>query len=130
MSVKYFVKKSQFILLIASFIINRMANGPSVCPVTFLNSKWFSRSCLPLNSSSWKQKLHQHVHQQLPVSQFSPANPARHVQVYMFMSSLQVPPFLQGLLLHSSMSVEYFVKKSQFILIIAIFIINRVANGY
>ena len=45
------------------------------------------------------------------------------------MSSLQVPLFWQGLLLHSSISVIYFVKNSQVMLMIASLIINRVANG-
>ena len=45
------------------------------------------------------------------------------------MSSLQVPLFLQGLLLHSSMSVKYFVENISIFSLIASFLTNRVVNG-
>ena len=39
-----------------------------------------------------------------PVSQFVPSYPAAHVQVYLLIEFSHVPPFLHGLLEHSSIS--------------------------
>lgn len=42
----------------------------------------------------------------LPVSQWDPLNPVWQVQLYPLRRSLQDPPFLQGLLAHSSTSAD------------------------
>ncbi len=51
----------------------------------------------------------------LPVSQWVPVYPGRHVQVYPFIRSLQVPPFRQGVDRHSSMSEKKNKEMSVFV---------------